>query len=102
VSRIAPLQFPFVRDGFKHDLIDRVGLVCLCKRSKPEHWHYEVVKLRVRPAEERFGKYYPNRESYPSSEEWGTHGFSYLKDELNRAKERCEELQKGGCELVRG
>jgi hypothetical protein len=53
---LVPLRFPFTRSGFQHELIERRGLVCLVKRSKPEHWHYEVIKLRIEPAKEIFGK----------------------------------------------
>jgi hypothetical protein len=93
---MTPLQFPFIRDGFTHELLERHGLICLVKRSKPTHWHYEVVRLKIRPAEERFGKWYPERESYPSNEEWGTYGFTYLSTELERARKRHVEPQKGG------
>jgi hypothetical protein len=86
------LKFPFDRGGFHHELVERSGLVCLVKRSKPEHWHYEVVKLRVWPAEEYFGRVYPERERYPPSEEWGTLGFTYLASDLEGARKRWREL----------
>jgi hypothetical protein len=96
------LQFPFTRDGFIHELVQRDGRVCLVRRSKPRHWHYEVVVLRVRPPEERFGRAYPERETYPSSEEWGTYGFTYLGSQLDTARERYKELVKAGCAASRG
>ena len=40
------LAFPFTRDGFRHELVECVGRVCLVRRSKPTHWHYEVVLLQ--------------------------------------------------------
>jgi hypothetical protein len=40
------LQFPFTRNDFHHELLMREGLVCLVKRSKPSHSHFEIVKLR--------------------------------------------------------
>jgi hypothetical protein len=86
------LQFPFKRDGFTHELLKRERLVCLVRRSKPEHWHYEVVRLRIEPGKERFGTFFPEHERYPSNEEWGTHGFTYLSSDLKRAEERWLEL----------
>ena len=88
------LEFPFKRDGFTHELIKREGLVCLVKRSKPAHWHYEVIKLRIRSAEEAFGKFYPERETYPSDEEWGTNGFTFVCTDLERANECFQCLSK--------
>jgi hypothetical protein len=85
-----PLKFPFDRAGFHHKLIERSGLICLVKRSKPKpmHWHYEVVKLRIEPGKEIFGKFYPRHERYPSSEKWGKYGFTYLASDLEGARKR--------------
>ena len=88
------LGFPFYCNGYMHELIERKGLVCLVKRSKPEHWHYEVVKLKVFKPEEFKGKMLPEREAYPSSEYWGTNGFTFRSDELNKARERYLYLKK--------
>lgn len=92
-----PIKFPFKKGGFKHELIRRKGLVCLVKRSKINRFHFEVVRIRIAPEETSFGKLYPEREVYPPSEDWGTHGFT-INDE-NRAHKAfdemvAEELQK--------
>ena len=85
-----------MRDGFEHELVQREGLVCLVKRSKPLYWHYEVIKLRLEPDKERFGNFYPAHERYPSNEEWGTYGFTYLSTDFKGAQKRWQELVKGG------
>ena len=97
-----PLQFPFTRDGFNHELLKRECLVCLVKRSKPAHWHFEVVKLKIKPSQEFNGVLYPLREAYPSNEEWGTHGFTYHASQLDQAKEQYLSLQKATLEAEVG
>jgi hypothetical protein len=77
-----PLNFQFRKSGFLLELIKRDGLVCLVKRSRigfpyiPPH--YEVVKLRQNPAwTTPTGIHMPPSETYPSSQTWGTYGFTY-------------------------
>jgi hypothetical protein len=86
------VQFPFVRDGFTHELLEREGVVCLVKRSKAARWHYEVVVLQLEPDKTIRDRFYPAHERYPSSEQWGTYGFTYRSDELERATARQRTL----------
>jgi hypothetical protein len=102
LSELKALEFPFIRSGFKHELLKRDGLICLVERSKPEHWHYEVIKLRIEPDKDRFGIFYPAHERYPSNEEWGTYGFTYLGTDLRGAEKRYRELIKGGLTVWEG
>ena len=37
---------------------------------------YETVEPNIQKVGEHFGKMYPTYETYPSAEEWGTHGFT--------------------------
>jgi hypothetical protein len=76
------LEFPFVKNGFTHELIKRDGLVCLVKRTRvgyPELVpHYEVVKLRHADSfTDRLGNFIPACEVYPKTEDWGKYGFTY-------------------------
>jgi hypothetical protein len=96
------LAFPFTRDGFTHELLQRDGRVCLVRRSKPAHWHYEVVLLQIEPDKTIRGVFHPEHERYPSSEAWGTHGFTYRSDELQQAAARLRELLKAGRAAVGG
>ena len=99
---VRKLHFPFNRGGFTHELLERDGLVCLVKRSKPKHWHYEVVKLQIRAPSEFQGRHFPEREKYPSDEEWGIYGFTYLASDLKSAQERYLSLAEAysGTEVV--
>jgi hypothetical protein len=90
------LEFPFTENVFSHELLQREGMVCLINRSKPRHWHYEVVKLKVNPAGERFGKWYPEREVYPSNKEWGSYGFTYQSGQLKTATQRYQLKKEEG------
>ena len=40
--------------------------------------NYEVVVFKHKQAENIMGKDYPERMVYPSNEDWGTYGFSYI------------------------
>lgn len=86
--------FPFVRNGFRHELLERTGRVCLVQRSKSgRQRHFEVVVLQHRKA-----RILPNgeflRESwvYPASEQWGEAGWTYT----HLAEARCRYLTLGG------
>ena len=85
-----PLAFPFERAGFRYDLIERQGLVCLVKQTRigKSYWCYEVVKLRTEPDKIRFGNPVPAHERYPSDEEWGTYGFTYRPQQLEKARKK--------------
>lgn len=86
------LEFPFTSRGFKHELLQRDGLVCLVKRSKPDHCHYEVVKLQIEPAKIMFGKEIPEHEAYPGNEKWGAHGFTYHSTQLDMARKQFHKM----------
>ena len=45
-----------------------------------------------RRAEELFGRWYPERETYPGNEDWGTYGWSYLASDLAGAQKRFDSL----------
>jgi hypothetical protein len=91
------LQFPFTRGGFHHELLKREGLVCLVKRSKPAHWHFEIVKVKIAPAQTVFDKLYPEREVYPSDEDWGQIAFTLPSNQPDLANEAFRSL----CEAQR-
>jgi hypothetical protein len=88
------LAFPFARNGFAHELLERRGQICLVKRSKDGHSHFEVVKLQHAPDQERFGKFYAAHELYPSSETWGLYGFTYLVNDLDGAHKCFKRLAR--------
>src|ERR1700686_378050 len=50
---------------------------------------YETVRIKVAPAQEKFGKLYPERELYPSSArestDWGTIAWSFGRKQKKEA-----------------
>jgi hypothetical protein len=93
---MTPLAFPFDRAGYRHDLVQRSGRVCLVQRTstRPDsrgHVHWEVVILcqyKERPSPR--GTILPAVESYPPTTAWGTHGWTYAS--LAEASERYRHL----------
>lgn len=53
---------------------------------------FELIIIRVRKAEEAFGKSYPEREVFPPSESWGTLGWSYGRNHRKEALEAFDTL----------
>ena len=53
---------------------------------------YEVIVIRFRKEREAIGKLFPEREGYPSNEEWGTYGFSFQARDLAGAQKRFAHL----------
>jgi len=78
----------FIKSGFAHKVLERRGMVLLVERQHRDvsapHW--EVVKIRVSPAKLVHGVPLPESEVYPSSERWGTDGWTYSTLEAARAK----------------
>ena len=94
IADFKPLQFPFTKSGFAHELVKREGLICIVKRSRigltgvPAH--FEVVKLRELPERTAFGKTLEASETYPEPERWGFDGFTHRT--LIDAQLRLESL----------
>ena len=86
------LTFPFRRDGFLHELLEQDGPSCLVRRSKGgRQIHFEVVLLQWRTARTwPNGDFTPEGWHYPSSERWGTYGWTYT--ELAKARQKYDEL----------
>jgi hypothetical protein len=70
---------------------DRAALYEL-RGSQGYLYGYEVIVIKVRPAEQIFTKFYPCREVYPANEEWGTLAWSYPDSALVQAQEAFTEL----------
>ena len=79
-------------DGFDLRLVERHGMVALYEKMKGFHAGYEVVVIQLRkPKKHPFtGVDLPLREAYPSSEDWGTYGWTYTT--LERAQARMKRL----------
>ena len=85
-----PLETEFYSRGFCHKLVKRAGFVATYarfRRSDPEQViHYEVVVIRTQKAHTHNEIEYPAREVYPTSEQWGTYGWTYRDEGHARAK----------------
>lgn len=80
MSLLTPHPLEFAHDGFTFRQVAREGMVALYEKSRsPESVkRFELVELQVLPAQKLFGKEYPARGSYPRSEQWGEHGWTFL------------------------
>ena len=57
-------------NGYEYEQVWRKGMTAIYKQLRTEDT-YEVIKIKISPASEVFGKSYPEREVYPGNEEWG-------------------------------
>ena len=93
------LPTSFRSDGFDYVLLKREGLAALFQKSKPSHSFptYEIVWIRQIPTRELFGHTSEAHEAMPSSEQWGTYGWTAC--DLPSAESRftwlVEKLAKG-------
>jgi hypothetical protein len=82
----------FTHDGFGFRQVVRERNIVLLEKSKVGHNHpgYEVVIIQRHPAQSIHSREYPERESMPPSESWGTLGWSY--SDLQAAKSKFDHL----------
>jgi hypothetical protein len=87
--------FPFTSGGYRHELIEQSGPVCLVRRSKGDRQeHFEVVVLRWgREHTWPDGRITSAGWRYPSSEQWGAYGWTYT--DARMARKHYTEAQKG-------
>jgi hypothetical protein len=89
-----PIAFDF--KGFHYRQITRKGSVAIYsqiwKGLKNPSIAYEVVKIQEYPEREMFGRLVPAHESMPSSEQWGSQGFTFTIE--RQARTKFEELTK--------
>lgn len=96
---IRKIKESFYSKGFNFNLIERDGNFAIFSKvlrqsfSKQPNIHYEVIKIAIGKPNPMFDKNpeYDFIEIYPSSESWGTNGFTCFT--LERAKEKLEELK---------
>lgn len=74
------LENIFKRSGFTFKQRHRQGnLAIYAKRQEhwaDDHWTYELIRIKQLPAGEIFGKQLPEREAYPSSENFGVSAWA--------------------------
>jgi hypothetical protein len=88
-----PLETEFYSRGFCHNLVRRAGFVAWYarwRRFSPQEVHFEVIHITPRKSRTVGQIHWPAREVYPSSEQWGSKGWTYRDEGQARAK--YEEL----------
>lgn len=81
----------FTKKGWSFEQGFREGPVAVFRRTRLPNGtqeHYETVRLLPYKARHAFGKDREAGESYPSSEQWGTYGFTLPDKTAAMAKAR--------------
>jgi len=94
---VAAIEFRLL--GFEYTQLKRLGDVAIYRQSKkglPDG--YEVVRIQKHEAFSAFGKDFPAGESYPSSQQWGSDGWTYRT--LEDAEQKFQELSRRGSHRV--
>ena len=97
------LETEFKSGGRTLRQIKREGMIALYElRNKAGTLYgYEVIRVQIHPAETLpSGKSYPEREGYPSNEQWGDEAFSYGANNEKGALEAFEEWVRQGSAKV--
>jgi starvation-inducible outer membrane lipoprotein len=76
----------FIRSGFHHEQLKRVGKVAIYKRHKVDQtdYHYEVVKISRHNGYKMGGAYIDPAETYPGASLWGIQAWTCT--DLQRAE----------------
>lgn len=81
----------FKANGFIFTLLSRKGNIAIYKKDKPEYpCGFEVILIKRHDGYEIAGNKVEPSEVYPSSEQWGSLGFTYT--ELDKAEKKFKEL----------
>ena len=68
----------FAKNGFTFQQVERRGnLAVFRKEKKGKCVSFETIKINRHDGYKIAGKEIPPGECYPSSEQWGTHGFTF-------------------------
>lgn len=84
------LKTAFTKKGWTFEQIARQGMIAIYHRTKGRVEDWEVVRIQSHNGREIAGEKFPPSEYYPSSETWGTHGWTYTSREL--AERKMEKL----------
>lgn len=92
-----PLPASFQRHGFTYVQLERSGAIALFAIRTPSGGcvGWEVVRIRVaKQARVPGGKIIPEREVYPSDEDFGTHGWCYAYERKSHALAHFQTLSR--------
>ena len=71
------LPIEFTKNGFQYRQLARDGNAALYSQTKGDFGAYEVFAIQSHNGREIAGKLIPPAEFGPSSEEWGSKGWTY-------------------------
>lgn len=80
----------FRKNGFNHDVVERFENIVLIRKSQGDWVGWEVARVFFAEAREIAGHAIEAGEHLPSSEQWGTYGFSYTTEA--KARERYDKM----------
>jgi len=98
------LKKEFVKWNFRFKQLERKGKYALYEKfilnppqpikgeTNEPSIGFEVIIIQKQKEHERFGQTFPAKELYPSSETWGTYGWTFIN--MNNAYEKYNELCK--------
>jgi hypothetical protein len=96
------LDKEFESSSFKYKQIHRENMFAIYERHhiSSDNKHYEAIKIQSHNGYEIAGNKIPPSECYPTSNSWGTHGFTCLTkkaacdklDEMMKEDERNKEI----------
>ena len=86
------LPTQFTDRGFQFNQLRRRGNVAVFSRTKGKVTHFETVIVDSHQGFQIKGKQIEPSEFYPSSEQWGTKGFTFNDQDAALAKASALEL----------
>ena len=89
------IEKTFTSKNFNHKQIHREGDFAIYERyhdNTPEKKHYEVIKIQSHNGYAIGGQMYPASEFYPSSNAWGSDGYTCISRE--KAYERLDKMMQ--------
>lgn len=88
-----PLPTEFSRHGYDYKQVERSDNVAIFEQSfEGEFVAFEVFRIKKEKERNIMGKIYPPAEVVPSTEKWGTYGFTVRT--LERAHMRKAQLEE--------
>ena len=85
-----PLKTEFQWNQYRYEQLERTATSAIYSQFDPndELVAYEVVRIRVEQPGEVMGKFYPLREVYPGTNQWGSYGWTCRSLDEARAKSK--------------
>lgn len=83
-----PLKTKFKWNQYRYEQLERTATSAIYSQfnADDELVAYEVVRIRVEQPGEVMGKFYPLREVYPGTNQWGSYGWTCRSLDEARAK----------------